>query len=281
MLNAGYWVRKDTDCGELPTTEESFMTTHFACHSLARRGLAPSFVLLFVTLLAGTSEAQDRRNAANGPKAAPLHGSGTLVAARPGLLQVTAKDGAPWLLQVKAEPQKIHVSGTAHPNLLAPGMFVRFSAELNKKGEAVAPVDSLTVFTPRPEMGVGIALESSLDRGAFQFGEVETPADTTETPKYLVAGRIVKRKNNDLAVSDGRNTVKMSLAEKVEIKVDLTGDYRMIRPGDKVEYRGKYYQNGQGVVTDLKITGATPFGAPPEPATPRDQEKPVPQGEKK
>src|SRR5690606_29514928 len=107
---------------------------------------------------------------------------------------------------------------------LAPGMFVRFSAELNKKGEAVAPVDSLTVFTPRPEMGVGIALESALDRGAFQFGEVETPAETTETPKYLVAGRIVKRKNNDLAVSDGRNTVKMSLAETVEIKVDLTGD---------------------------------------------------------
>lgn len=256
------------------------MTVRFACHHLVRGALTHSLVILLVMLIASTGAAQGRRNTANGPKAAPLHGNGTLVAARPGLLQVTDKDGAPWLLQVKAEPQRIHVSGTAHPNLLAPGMFVRFSAELNKKGEAVAPVDSLTLFTPRPEMAVGIALESALDRGAFQFGEVKTPAETTESPKYLVAGRILKRKNNDLAVSDGRSTVKLSLAETVEIKVDLTGDYRMIRPGDKVEYRGKYYQNGQGMVTDLKIIGATPFGAPPESATERGKEKPAPVGEK-
>lgn len=216
-----------------------------------------------VAILAGMTNqslAQYGRGGPGGPRMARVEGKGEITGMQGGLLQIKDEQNNVVVLQVKAKPQNITVTGTADKSVLAPGTLVRFSAELNTDGEGTKPVESLTVFTLRPPLALGIAPESNLNRGAFQFGEVaDKDAPPPETTSYLVSGKIMKRSDDTMSVSDGKTSVQVELSEAPEIKVDLMGDYRMVRAGDVVEFKGELFQPGKVVANEVKITGATPF----------------------
>ena len=78
-------------------------------------------------------------------------GTGTLVGASSGVLQVSA-NGSIWRIKPIAGA-RIEVVGTAGPDFLRPGLFVKFQAPYdsndNNKGKALVPVTTLEIITPQ------------------------------------------------------------------------------------------------------------------------------------
>ncbi len=185
-----------------------------------------------------------------------IRSKGKIEAIRPGFLKVTAGGGA-WVLKVQAKPENIALEGTADKDWLQPGMLVRFVASLNDKGIAQTPVEELSVFTPRPGYGVGVLRENRIDEHVGLGGDTQPTG-----PTYLVAGKLARIKDGQIMVAAGRDRVTASLADEVKITVDMLGDYRLARPGDEIEFRGRVLQPGQAIIGKMKIVAANPFEAP-------------------
>ena len=192
----------------------------------------------------------------------PVSGTGEVVAMRPGLLQVKAAGDQMWLMKIEAPPEKIELHGTAVPGWLRPRMSVRFSVTLDKTGKAQAPVDELFVFTPTAMDRIGVFPDSGQ-----QFGEPAQPPPkgrkrrgTMTEGRYLVAGTLAGVRDGTIRVVAAGQTVTAQLAENAKIRVDLLGDYSLVRQGDKVEYAGRMVDQGKTLVDELKFTAASPFG---------------------
>jgi len=163
------------------------------------------------------------------------------------LLQVQNKSGDTWLMKVEAPAEMITVRGTAQPNFLRKGMFVRFTAKLNEKGVIETPVEELFVFTPHQGFKLGIILESADEPADENAKKIRRRSKRGVTPgQYLVAGRLSAFNKDSIAVAAGKQ-VKAKLAENATIRIDVIGDYSLVKKGDSVEYRGMYYQKGQGI----------------------------------
>ena len=69
-------------------------------------------------------------------------------------------------------PQEIYYENSADVSWLRPGMLVQFSATLDKRGKAHAPIDALKVFSPREGYQIGLTPES----GGLLVGYFRIPA---------------------------------------------------------------------------------------------------------
>ena len=200
--------------------------------------------------------------------APPLSGSGEVVALRPGYLQVKAAGDQMWLMKIEARPEKIEVHATAVAGWLRPRMFVRFSATLDKKGMAQTPIEELFVFTPTPRDRIGVFPDS----GPLLGEPEQTPANskrprhTLTEGRYLVAGQLTGIRGDQIRVVAAGQTIGARLAEKANIRVDVLGDYSLVRQGDKVDYIGRVFDRGKALVYEVKFTAASPFGSEPVPA---------------
>jgi hypothetical protein len=195
------------------------------------------------------------------PRPLPINGSGEIVAFRPGFLQVKTAAGD-WLMKIEAPPEKIVLQGTALASWLRPGMLVRFSTTLDKKGVAQTPIEELFVFTPNPQYRIGVFPDSELlfDEAEQDKGQNLRKRRRAKTEgRYLVAGRLTSLRSGAMRVDAGQN-VRAQLAENAKIQVDVLGDYSLVRKGDKVEFVGHYYEKGKGILRDVTITAASPFG---------------------
>lgn len=215
----------------------------------------------------------------------PFAATGTIAGVGRGRIQMVTVTQQKWLVAVS--PQAVvHVTGTAEPDFLRPGMFVRFTAALDKKGKGQEPVSELTIFTPSAEMGIGVWPEGMAvgDVGAEQpaqppnpfggaFG-VGTPAAPADTGRYMVAGRLVKERNGKLLVHFGRGSAEIELAENPTIKVDVA-DYTVAKQGDSISVtKGQMYPNqpmilqanpnavGQAMALELEIQLSQPLTGP-------------------
>lgn len=194
----------------------------------------------------------------------PLRGNGEVLGLRLGLLEVKTATGDLWLMKIDARPDKIVVQGTAVPTWLRPRMFVRFSATLDAKGVAQAPIDELFVFTPSPAFRTGVFPDSDA-----QFQSDEQPPTRKKRRRrgslpegrYLVAGQLSSLRDGEMRVVASGRAVRAKLAENARIRVDLMGDYSLVRRGDKVEFVGSYFRKGRAEVRELTFTAKTPFGA--------------------
>lgn len=205
--------------------------------------------------------------------------SGTITAVGPGVMQVMSAAGDQW--QVALDPKaEVYVSGTASPSFLRPGMLVKFSGKFNKKAEAVEPLSSITVFTPRaekPRQGEeGGGNSSDLAKGLF---EVDEPAPAGEKKKPVEAfdvssgGAIVSARGGKLSVRGPAGTFKMTLASDAEVALDVN-DYRLARAGDKIELEGWTYQGDvtKVVANRVSIRLAEPLGEKKkEPVKPKSE----------
>ncbi len=195
------------------------------------------------------------------PRPLPISGSGEIVAFRPGFLQVKTAAGD-WLMKIEAPPEKIVLQGTALASWLRPGMLVRFSATLDKKGVAQTPIDELFVFTPNPQYRIGVFPDSELLFDKADQDKGQSPRNRRRAKsegRFFVAGRLTSLRDGAMRIDAGEN-IRAQLAETAKIQVDVLGDYSLVRKGDKVEFVGHYYEKGKGILRDVTITAASPFG---------------------
>lgn len=201
------------------------------------------------------------------PGSAPIRGTGEILNIRPGLLQLQAADGEKWLLKLEAPPTRVQVRGTAEPSWLRPGMLVRFSTTLDNQGNSETPIEQLYVFTPRPEYRIGVFAEVA-------FTSDEPPADEPKRLRrkrgersagpFLVAGRLASLKEGNIRVNAGRRAIQAKLADNAKIEVDVLGDYSMVRRGDHVDFKGRFYKKGEAVANELTFTTAKAFSGEPQ-----------------
>jgi hypothetical protein len=165
----------------------------------------------------------------------------------------------------------IHVNGTAKADFVRPGLFVKFTAEVDKRGKAQDKVEELTIFTPSqqdipgfwPE-GTGPAAPEEGD-GVGDFRPVIPPQMSTGrylTPgKYAVAGRITADRKGKFTLTTARRIFQFELAEEPKIEVDFA-DYSVAQQGDQISVKkGKMFAGRMGMAqaSELAIKLSEPL----------------------
>ncbi len=194
--------------------------------------------------------------------------TGTLTAAAAPLIKLKPEKGnQEWTIRVDSKPEEIVVRGEAEKGWVKPGMFVHFDATLDKKGVGQSPVSEVSVFTPTPQLELGVTENGALpDFSAV--GSEEEPAEKSdeEVSKFTVVGRLSGvARDGKWSVTAGRAKVTVEVAEDAKISVELP-DPRLISMGDTVKGTVYYYNQGVGVMKgEVEVEAAKPFAAPEDP----------------
>ena len=207
------------------------------------------------------------------PKTEPFAAQGTIRALMPGRIQILTDSTQNWIVFV--DPKAIiRVTGTAEPDFLKIGMFIRFTAEVDKRGLVKNQLEQLTIFTPSQRVFPGIwpeGQEPAADKpaeGKPRFGTgVGGPAAVGNAPAsnlYTVAGCITGSRKGLLTVNAGRAVVRVQVAVDAKIDVDIS-DYSVAKPGDKISVtRGKMFAGRVGIAQaqELAIKLSKPLALP-------------------
>ncbi len=195
-----------------------------------------------------------------------FQGAGTVDAVVPGGLRVNAA-GANWLVKFDKNC-KIEVTGSADPSFLRPGLLVRFTADIDKKGKTTAPLNELEIVSPQNAMVFARARATAAAKGPSEAGEEgETPEATG------MVGRITAVKNGELTIETGGGSIRATLGPNPAVKVNAN-DYTLAQQGDKVDVKGWFIQAPDAVAQDVKITLSTPLGGSKKAAS-KPAEKPA------
>lgn len=209
--------------------------------------------------------------------------SGTIERIGPGLLQIKSVTGQQLILQVQ-ENTTVHVTGAAKADVIASGTFISFVAEVDKRrSEVQDKVGKLTLFTPSPERPLGAfpggvapaALGADLlgaNPAAAQPPAVAPPpargADAgPPVETFEIVGQIKGiDKSGKLTVLTPphpyfKPAVQIELTEDPEIDLDLSGPamLRFVKPGDKVQARGRQVAPNVAQVNELTVQLAQPL----------------------
>jgi hypothetical protein len=218
------------------------------------------------------SAAQGRRG--QQPKPERVEADGTIEgAAGPGILKILTATNQTWFFKLSRETE-IHVTGTAEEDYLRPGLFVEFTAELDRRGRSPNKVSELAIFTPTMQKFPGIF-------PAGGFGGPDTAAapgpaakkDPNATAPYKVLGRITSLKNKGLKVSAGRGVVQVELGDSPKISVDVA-DLSVVQKGDKIKAEGTSVRDGFAQARTITIELSAPLAAPKKKVPRRTNERP-------
>jgi hypothetical protein len=218
------------------------------------RWLALLSVFVLPTLLLAQAKEKDKND--------KITASGTIKSIAPGVLQVMSSAGDQW--QVALDPKaEVYVTGTATPAFLKPGMLVKFSGKFNKKAETVEPLASITVFTPREDKekwnrgkGEEGGANSELAKGLFQIDEPKPDAKKQkpmETFDVSTGGEIASARGGKVSVRGPSGSFKLELAKDATVALDVS-DYRLARPGDKIDLEGWTYNGDVTKVVASRVT---------------------------
>jgi hypothetical protein len=202
----------------------------------------------------------------------PLQCSGTVKQVARGVIGLATEAGDQWAVQVEARPQDLSFTGTADATFVKPGMWIRFSTKLTRRGDAKEPIATAEIYTPREGFGVGVFPEGA-GTGGGEGGALFVP-NTEEKPKpepkakirdedtvYRVGGQVSKiSRLGELTINAGGTSVKAKLAEDAKISVDVA-DLSFLQAGDKVEVVGWYPAGtkGRAVATQVTASAAQPL----------------------
>ena len=188
-----------------------------------------------------------------------LHGKGELEAVgAAGFAAVL--DGQPWKVAFEPKKQlKIEVTGSATPEFLMPGMFVKFKGDFDKKGKATADVKELEIFTPNEKELPG----ATKSGGAFEAAAPQKGPPSNLPTTYEIAGRITGMKKGTMIVSCPNLTVHADVAPDATIKVSVA-DLSLASAGDKIEVKGWYLKGkeGYGYANEVSVQLANPLSGP-------------------
>jgi hypothetical protein len=201
--------------------------------------------LLLAALVAEPAAAQGFPQPQQAPQVMGVQGTATIEAIAQGVIKISA-DGGAWL--IKPDPRcKFQVLGTAEPDFLRPGQFVRFSAEFDKRGRTLTEVSEIEVFVPREGYPLGL-FPDSID------GFAPDGSSAGKGPMRLkVAGKLLTLKaDGEFTVSTGGRTIRAELVAQPTVKVDLV-DYTLAAPGDELEFEGYFQREGAAYATEMTV----------------------------
>ena len=246
---------------------------------------ALSASLLFALAVSAHGQGLNRRGPAMGPviQLKPVKLEGTVVAVRPGIVALTTATGENWALKIPPKAE-VRVTGTAGPDVLRPGIYVRLLAPVDKRrGIVQEKVAELVVFSPSQEEGrmPGVFYpDPAEDPNAAQPNAPQPPVPP---PKGAPAGRRAKAKDKtDVVVETfdiraritaakgrwltlyARNnffkpTLRIELADKPVVKLDVN-DYTLAKPGDKIAALGHQIGPRAAQAAKVIIQLAQPVG---------------------
>jgi hypothetical protein len=140
-------------------------------------------------------------------------------------------------------------------------MFVQFTADFNKRGQAQSPVEELTVFTPREGFRIGVFPAASVNPDPEASDDKDKTAKVPAAP-FQVAGQLTSLRKGWFKVATGQAVVSGELAEDVHVSFDIA-DCRHAKPGDTIEVNAWYYKSQKGMglayATKLKIAALQPL----------------------
>ncbi len=180
-------------------------------------------------------------------------------------------DGRTWF--IKLDPKaSVKVTGSAAPEALAPGMFVSFKGDFDKRGKAAEEVKDLEIFSPDAKNPIeAVPAGGAFGGGAFDEQPKKTaPKTPATTPTSLsIVGRITVVKKNNITVACGNMTVRADVASDATIAVNA-GTMMLASPQDKVSVKGWYYpssgptQNKPGmmIANEVEVQMAKPLTGP-------------------
>ncbi len=234
------------------------------------------FALGMVLALAVTAQAQ-RIPKIDPGKLPRIDLDGTISGVRPGAILVTTATNETW--GVKLTPRtKIKVTGNAGLDVLRRGVFVRFTATVDKRRSRIADkVGKLTVFTPSQDQeympGVfypgGAGADDEMQPfGAPPFGaqppRAKRHAAAANKETFDIRARVVGSRKGKLNLYVPNQFFKPSLsirlADDVVIDVD-SADYSIAKSGDKLQARGEQFARTAIEASKVTIELAKPLDA--------------------
>ena len=172
-------------------------------------------------------------------------------------------DGTPVIVQFVNQKSKVKVTGTATPDFMAQGMYVRFTGTFDRHGKGTDPIKEFTLFTPDADNQIG-AVEaggssSSLFSEPAPTATKEKKAPPAQTATYTISGNIVSVHKNQMIVSAGSRTkYRFEVAPDATVKVDVSYP-SWASQGDKVTISGAKLGNGRVVGVDVAIELSKPL----------------------
>lgn len=202
--------------------------------------------LCLCSLVAATAAGQPKNN----PNREQLEATGAIQAMRPGLIQMVTDDGVNWLLKV--EGKSLAYYAEAEPAWLKPGMVVQFSGQFDSKGTPQSAIRLLKVVTPSADLPLGVSVDAAANAAKGLFSDAPK-----EPQKQLISadvvGRIAAVKNNTLAVVTPQAKIKIEVAEKAVVSVELN-NLQLAKIGDSIEANGWYPKGLQGRAIASRVT---------------------------
>lgn len=220
-----------------------------------------------------------------------LQCTGTVKQVSRGVIGLESEAGDKWLVQVEAaRPQDLSFTGSADATFVKPGMWIRFTTKLTRRGDAQEPIATAEIYTPREGFGVGVYPEGADAGGGGEGGALFAPAGE-EKPKpepkakvreedinYRVGGQVSRiSRLGELTINAGGTSVKATLAEDAKISVDVA-DLSFLRVGDSIEVRGWYPAGtkGRAIANQVTASSAEPLSDPSKKkSAPAATEKPA------
>ena len=213
---------------------------------MKRYSLFVPLLLACFVLGATTQEAsgQGKINVVNGEV------SGTVIGIEGDTILATNIRNEKWIVQVNTPRfnirAKVTVEGTAVIEALRPGVYVRFTADVDKRGNVQGEVTELEVFSPSESSKPGMYRND----GAINIGGDAKPG----VSNYLIAGQIASYRRGKLTLAiPGSKGVRGTVSKDAKLKV-RGEDYRMARPGDKISAKGFYLPDQKGTLIAKEIT---------------------------
>ncbi|MDZ7616364.1 MAG: hypothetical protein U1E05_05125 [Patescibacteria group bacterium] len=189
-------------------------------------------------------------------KVPPINLTGTVIQAGAGGVSLTSPTNETWHLRIP-HTAKVEVTGTADPEMLRPGAFVRLSAIVDTRKNLIAePVNQLTLLDGLPPVMPGL--------GASQPSGEQVLLDLVGQIKSTRAGQIV------LEVPNQKATIRFELADSATVAISVS-DYTLAKPGDTIVAKGGQLTTNMAEASEVSITLSTPISdgkKRPEPARP-------------
>lgn len=206
------------------------------------------------------------------PKPALVEADGTIALVSPMGVRITTSTNQVWLFRVNPKTE-VQVTGTAEADFLRPGLFIEFTAEVDRKGTATGEVTELTIFAPTMQKFPGL----------FPAGGFTPQPDPTAKPdpkaptSYKVMGQITAIKKEQITVNAGRGTVRFDLAADPKIGVEIADPkvaLSLMHQGDKIKVRGTSTQDGFGEAQQMEVELAQPLSGAKKKPDRKPDEKP-------
>ncbi len=181
-----------------------------------------AFVVAAAIVVCASCDSASAQRRSRKPKVVELKRfniEGSVVGVRQGWIQCVDADGNRRTIRLDKElTQRVVVTGTAEPQYVQPGMYVRFTAPLDRRGRPPEPINELTLISPREGIVPGVFLDDPTD---------------PEGP-YLVIGQIRSIKRGKVTLAAANRKVEFEVTETPQIKVDFS-DYSLARQGDAIK----------------------------------------------